>query len=469
MNHLEVFEDRLKQHLYFDPTEDQAKAIKAFARFTYAPNSQVGLILKGYAGTGKTSLVGALVKTLHDFKMKSVLLAPTGRAAKVLSLHSKKEAMTIHKKIYFQSQAEGQFSYVLGNNLHTNTLFIVDEASMIASESLNNSFSQNHRDLLEDLLRYVYNGKNCKVLFIGDNAQLPPVGSPYSPALEKQFLEGAYSIPFGMLQLKQVVRQEEGSGILLNATQLRVDMLQENYDISIEGNTEDAIKIDGYTLQDELESSISRYGIENCMVICRSNKRANLFNQQIRHRVLYHEDEICAGDLMMVLKNNYHWIDPNSSKMGFIANGDALEILRIQKIQDLYGFTFADVTVRMIDYDNEPEFECKLLLDTIMENGPSLGYERQNELFRSIEMDYMDIKNKKKRAALVMKSPYYNALQVKFSYAVTCHKAQGGQWPIVFIDQGFLPPDGIDHEYLRWLYTAITRAKEKVYFLNFSF
>ncbi|MFT7157802.1 MAG: exodeoxyribonuclease-5, partial [Parvicella sp.] len=297
-------------------------------------------------------------------------------------------------------------------------------------------------------------------------AQLPPVGSPYSPALEKEFLEGGYGIPFGVIQLKQVVRQSHDSGILLNATQLRIQMLEEDYEIKIIDNNEDAKRVDGYTLQDDLEHEISRNGIENCIVICRSNKNSNLYNQQIRHRILYHEEQINTGDLMMVLKNNYHWIDP-TSRMSFIANGDTIELMRIRKIHELYGFTFADVTVRMVDFPGEPEFDCKIILDAIMTNSASLTWEQQNQLFKSIEMDYSDIGNKKKRAAMVMKSPYYNALQVKFSYSVTCHKAQGGQWPIVFIDQGFLPPDGINHEYLRWLYTAITRASEKVYFVNF--
>lgn len=460
------FEKALLNHLGFEPTVDQSKAANALSRFVYSLNSQVGLILKGYAGTGKTSLIGALVKTLDQNKMKSVLLAPTGRAAKVLSGHSGKEAMTIHKKIYFQQRIKGKLVYNLGKNLHKNTLFIVDEASMIATENGLGEFTDS-RDLLDDLFRYVYNGFNCKVLFIGDNAQLPPVGSSFSPALDKQYLEGAYGIPFGSIQLKTVVRQGENSGILYNATKLRVQMLQEDFNLQLESNSSDAIAIDGYTLQEELESSISREGEENVIVICRSNKRANLFNQNIRHRILSHDDEVTTGDLMMVLKNNYFWIDPNS-KIGFIANGDTIEIQRIVRFEQIYGFRFADVTARLVDFPNEPEFDCKIMLDAIMSNNAAISWEEQNALFGAIEEDYMDIKDKRKRISKIMKSPYFNALQVKFAYSVTCHKSQGGQWPIVFIDQGFLPPEGIDYEYLRWLYTAITRARDKVYFVNFN-
>ena len=459
------FEAQLNHHLGFPPTEDQARAINALARFTYSPNSQVGFILRGYAGTGKTSLVGALVKSLADFQMKCVLLAPTGRAAKVLALHSNRDAMTIHKKIYFRDPMGGDNAYSMGKNLHKNTLFIVDEASMIASGTLTTNFEQ--RDLLDDLMSYVYNGYNCKVMFIGDTAQLPPVGSPYSPALEKQFLEGAYGIPFGMIQLRNVVRQAEGSGILLNATQLRINLFEEDFNVKLNANNSDAIWIDGYTLQDELETSISRHGIENVIVICRSNKNSNLFNQQIRHRILYHEEEVSTGDLMMVLKNNYHWISP-TSKMAFIANGDTVEIMRIVRFEELYGFHFADVSLRFVDSPDEPEFECKILLDAIMTNSASLPWEKQNELYEAIELDYQHISSKKKRASLILKTSHYNALQVKFAYSVTCHKAQGGQWPVVFIDQGFLPPEGLNQEYMRWLYTAITRASEKLYFVNFS-
>ncbi len=464
---IKKFENKLQDHLGFSPTKDQGKAINGLARFVYAANSQVGFILRGYAGTGKTSLIGALVKTLTDFKMKSVLLAPTGRAAKVLSLHSKQAAMTIHKKIYFQNPSGGHHSYTLGKNLHTNTIFIVDEASMIASDYVGASTEIESRDLLEDLIRYTYNGKNCKILFIGDTAQLPPVGSPYSPALEKEFLDRRYYIPFGMMQLRDVVRQSEDSGILYNATKLRVLMLQEDYEIQLHTNTEDAIRVDGYTLQDDLEDAISKYGIENSIVICRSNKRANLFNQQIRHRILYHEDQINTGDLMMVLKNNYFWTEAMTD-ISFIANGDTIELMRITNIHDMYGFTFADVIMRLVDFPGVNEVDCKIMLDTIMTNSPALSKTQQNQLFKTIEMDYSDIRNQKKRASLVLKNPYYNALQVKFAYSVTCHKAQGGQWPVVFIDQGYLPPDGLNKEYLRWLYTALTRATEKVYFVNFS-
>jgi exodeoxyribonuclease-5 len=470
------FEYVLREYLGFAPTDDQEKAINALARFVYSPNSKVGFILKGYAGTGKTSLIGSLVKTLDKFGMRSVLLAPTGRAAKVLSNFSQKDALTIHKKIYFQNKKEGQMQFTLGKNTHKNTIFIVDEASMIAAESFIDKDGVESRDLLEDLLRYVYFGDNCRLIFIGDGAQLPPVGSAQSPALDKNYLEQGYDIPFGVVELKQVVRQRDESGILYNATHMRVQMLtdmgKKQATIQLFPNGRDVQAITGETLQDDLDYAISNFGIENTLVICRSNKRANLFNQQIRHRILYNDSQINAGDLIMVVKNNYHWIPPktdiNDKGMTFIANGDIAEIMRINRTEELYGFTFADVTIRFIDYPTEPELECKIILDAIMAESASLPMERMNQLFKSIELDYMDEPNRGKRVQKIMKSPHYQALQVKFAYSVTCHKSQGGQWPVVFIDQGYLTDEMVNLEYQRWLYTALTRATERVYLVNFN-
>lgn len=467
LNKTKNIESILTEELGYNPTSDQLKAIKLLERFILEPNSQEGFILQGYAGTGKTSLIGALVKSLVKIKMKSVLLAPTGRAAKVLASYSKKEAFTIHKKIYFQEEFGGATQFVLGKNLHTNTLFIVDEASMVNSDAgIDQGFGK--RDLLSDLISYVYNGKNCQLIFVGDYAQLPPVGLAVSPALNADFLEHNYYIPFLSVELKEVVRQEKESGILFNATQFRRQIEKDKgYDLTINPDFPDTHRITGMELQDELESCVGKYGIEGTMVVCRSNKRANLFNQQIRNRILWFEDELCAGDLLMIVKNNYFWID-EKSKMGFIANGDIVEILRVNRYEELYGFRFADVSLRFVDNSTEPEFDCKILMETIDVEGPNLPRNRMKELFHSIEEDFMDVKSRHKRIDLIMKTPHMNALQVKFAYAVTCHKAQGGQWPAVFIDQGYLTDEMLDKEYMRWLYTAVTRATDKLYFVNFN-
>lgn len=457
-----------ERELVYPPTKDQKKAIKKLCEFVLNPNSQEGFVLQGYAGTGKTSLMGALVKALESVKLKSVLIAPTGRAAKVMSAYAYKEALTIHKKIYFLEDFDGAMRFTLGKNLHTNTVFIVDEASMVSSDAgiSNGIFEQ--RNLLTDLFRYVYNGKNCKLIFVGDYAQLPPVGLAISPALDPVYLEDRFHVPFILSELKEVVRQEKESGILLNATNLRMQIEKEdNYELKINPDFPDTFRISGMELQDELESCVSKYGIEGTMVICRSNKRANLFNQQVRNRVLWMEDELTSGDLMMVVKNNYHWLDANS-KMGFIANGDIVKILRVNRYQELYGFRFADVTIRFLDAKEESELDCKILLETIDVEAPNLPRQRMKDLFFAIEEDFMDVRNRKKRYDLIMKSPHMNALQVKFSYAVTCHKSQGGQWPAVFIDQGYLIEEMLDKEYMRWLYTAVTRATDKLYFVNFN-
>ena len=457
-----------ERELVYKPTKDQEKAIKKLSKFVLNPNSQEGFVLQGYAGTGKTSLMGSLVKALVTVKLKSVLIAPAGRAAKVMSAYANKEALTIHKKIYFQEDFDGAMRFTLGKNLHTNTVFIVDEASMVSSDAgiSNGIFEQ--RNLLTDLFRYVYNGKNCKLIFVGDYAQLPPVGLAISPALDSVYLEDRFHVPFILSELKEVVRQEKESGILLNATNLRKQIEKaDNYQLKINPDFPDTFRISGMELQDELESCVSKYGIEGTMVICRSNKRANLFNQQVRNRVLWMEDELTPGDLMMVVKNNYHWLDANS-KMGFIANGDIIKILRVNRYEELYGFRFADVTIQFLDAKDETELDCKILLETIAVEGPNLPRRRMKDLFFAIEEDFMDVRSRKKRYELIMKSPHMNALQVKFSYAVTCHKSQGGQWPAVFIDQGYLTEEMLDKEYMRWLYTAVTRATDKLYFVNFN-
>jgi len=425
--------------------------------------------LKGFAGTGKTTLVGDIVSNLWKTTMKAVLLAPTGRAAKVMSNYSKSQAFTIHRKIYFpKKESGGGIKFVLAPNKHRDTIFIVDEASMIPDAPSDSKLFGNG-SLLDDLLMYVYSGHNCKLILIGDTAQLPPVHLQISPALDSEKLAYNYNKEVITLELDEVVRQAENSGILLNATNLR-QQLQSGYldDFKFDVNPfKDIIRlIDGYDIQEAIDNSYRENGKEETVLIVRSNKRANLYNENIRNRILYLENELAPGDYMMVVKNNYFWLKPNS-EAGFIANGDIIEILEIFSIKELYGFKFAEVKVKMVDYPNQRPFETVLLLDTIRADTPSLSYEEGNRLYQEVQNDYAHEKSKYKRFLGVKNNKYFNALQVKFSYAITCHKSQGGQWNSVFVEQPYLP-NGIDREYLRWLYTAVTRAKEKLYLIGFK-
>jgi exodeoxyribonuclease-5 len=455
--HIEFKTEFLKQ-FEFHPTSDQKAAITKISDFITNQNNFELLILKGYAGTGKTTVISKLIKTLNNFAIKNVSLAPTGRAAKVLSSYSNEKANTIHRKIYYQdSSIENGFQYTLARNLHKNTIFLVDEASMIST-------SNQERDLLNDLIEYVYSAEHCKLIFIGDVGQLPPIGMNESPALSEHFLKQAFSLDIILTELNEIVRQAKLSGILTLATQLR------NFSETppqLFYNNVDVFAITGMDLQEHLESAISHFSQEEVMVITRSNKRANLFNQQIRHRILWQEDDLNAGDVLMVGKNNYFWVQPDS-EIGFIANGEIIEILKIIRREDLYGFEFADVLVRFIDYPNVPEVEVKININAINFEGPSLTREIMGELFYAIAREEYPLeRNKKKRNKLVMTNPYFQALQVKFAYAVTCHKAQGGQWETIFIDTGYFVDDMWDEAYMRWLYTAVTRAKSKLFLVNF--
>lgn len=455
------FKTKFLEQFNFSPTSDQKNAIKKISDFVTNQNELEIFILKGFAGTGKTTLISKLIQTLPFFNIKSVSLAPTGRAAKVLSTYSKEKASTIHRKIYFQNTtADQSLFFNLGKNLHKNTLFLIDEASMIASHTS----SEHQRDVLSDLIEYVYSADNCKLIFIGDVGQLPPVGLESSPALDINYLKSSFSLDLVEVELKEIVRQEEQSGILTLATQLRtfnVEIPELFY------NQKDVFAISGLELQEELESAINYYGQEEVMVITRSNKRANLFNQQIRHRILWQEDELNAGDVLMVGKNNYFWVE-SDSEIGFIANGEIVEILKVIRREELYGFEFADVLVRFIDYPEIPEIELKININSIRFEGASLPREVMAELFYAIAREEYPLeRNKRKRNKLVMSNPYFQALQVKFAYAVTCHKSQGGQWDVIFIDQGYFVEEMWTAEYMRWLYTAVTRAKEKLYLVNF--
>ncbi len=460
----------LEEALQREPTRGQQQFLSAFSDFLTDRERFRVFILKGYAGTGKTTLMSAVVQVLPRIGLTPVLLAPTGRAAKVLAGMTRRRAFTIHKKIYGRRSRNGFSYFELMHNPQKNAVFIIDEASMISYDSGMASASLfEQRRLLEDLLRYIYRGQNCVALFVGDGAQLPPVGLADSPALDKNFIEENYRLAVNTVELKDVVRQEADSGILYNATQLRklLAAKKTNFPKLLTEGFEDVVRVNGAELQDELEQAFSQYGSEGVIFVTRSNKRANLFNQQVRQRIFWIENEINAADRLMVVKNNYYWLD-DKSEAGFIANGDMLEVQKIRQVTERYGFRFAEAELRLTDYPDAPALECKLLLDTLSVEGPNLPAEDLKRLFDAVSEDYAEEPDNRKRREKVMDDPWYNALQVKFAWSVTCHKAQGGQWPAVFIDQGYLTEEMLDAEYLRWLYTAFTRATEKVFLVNFN-
>ena len=457
-------------HFPHQPTDGQLSACEAMVEFLYDDDPMAAFVLSGYAGTGKTSLVSALIQSAPALRIKTLLLAPTGRAAKVLAGYSGQTAYTIHKKIYqTYMAADGMVRMGRGKNKHKYTLFIVDEASMIGVAD----GGMGQRSLLEDLVDYVVEGDHCRLMFIGDEAQLPPVGAAESPALDLAYLRAFSHLKVHHYRLTEVVRQQHLSGILYNATLLRQRLTElaegEQPDLplfDLEG-CDDIVRLSGADLEEVLNQEYGDDRLEQVAVITRSNKRANLFNQEIRNRVLYREEEVNAGDYLMVVKNNYYWLDADSD-MGFIANGDIIELLSVRNHQELYGFHFVDATLRFVDYPNAPHVDCKLLLETLHSESPSLTQEESRQLFETVAEDYADMPHKADRLKAIRQNPYYNALQVKFSYALTCHKTQGGQWETVIIDQGYLTDEMLDREYLRWLYTAVTRATQKVYLLNFE-
>ena len=461
------FHKELLNKFSYQPTTKQSKLFSLLVDFLFSKNEKSLFLLKGYAGTGKTTTISTLVSSLWKINQKSVLLAPTGRAAKVISVYSKKQAFTIHKKIYFpKKMPNGSVDFVLQNNKHTNTIFIVDEASMIPDRPQNGKLFENG-SLLDDLISYVYSGRNCKLILIGDTAQLPPVKLKLSPALEETRLEVDYNKMVHQIELDEVTRQHQNSGILANATLLRTQIENNSIYFEFDLNFPDIIRLeDGYDIEDSITGSYDNDGVEDTAIIVRSNKRANQYNQQIRSQIRGQENEISPGDYVMVVKNNYFWLK-ESSEAGFIANGDTCEVLRIHAIKELYGFKFAEVDIRMIDYPDQKPFETVLLLDTLTSETPSLTYEESNKLYEAVREDYTHEKSKYKQLLAVKKNVFFNALQVKFSYAITCHKSQGGQWKTIFIEQPYLP-EGLSKEYFRWLYTAITRAQEKLYLIGFK-
>lgn len=451
------------------PTVKQGEALNKLANFVLEGKKDEVFLLKGFAGTGKTTLVATLVSSLWKVRMSSVLMAPTGRAAKVMSVYSGNKAFTIHKKIYFpKKQSGGGIQFVLAPNKHRNTVFIVDEASMIPDAPADSKLFENG-SLLDDLMYYVHSGHNCKLILIGDTAQLPPVKLELSPALDENRLSLNYNKEVECLELDEVMRQSDDSGILHNATNLREQLQSEffeDFKFDLHKYTDIVRLIDGNEIQEAIDSSYSENGKEQTAIIVRSNKRANLYNQNIRERILFLDNEISVGDYMMVVKNNYFWLKPNS-EAGFIANGDIIEVLELFAIKELYGFKFAEVKVKMVDYPNQKPFETVLLLDTITAETPSLSYEDGNKLYQEVMKDYAHEKSKYRKFLGVKNNRFFNALQVKFSYAVTCHKSQGGQWDTVFVEQPYLP-NGVDKDYLRWLYTAVTRAERQLYLIGFK-
>ena len=463
-NHIK---DILFRHIQFEPTEGQREAVDSLAEMMCSPSNRQLMLLKGYAGTGKTSVISAFARTLNDFKIRSLLMAPTGRAAKVLSAYSGEQAFTIHKKIYRQkSSADGFGSFTLNFNTHNNTFFIVDEASMISRYSMDGSIFGTG-NLLDDLFKFVYNDRNCRLILIGDTAQLPPVGQEESPALDRRMLEG-YGLEVFECELNEVVRQSQESGILHNATIVRELITRHQTGLpSLETECfSDTERISGGDFIETITEAYDKYGIDETIVVCRSNKQANRYNQGIRSRILYRDEELTSDDYLMVVRNNYHWINDDEN-ISFIANGDVVRVVRIRKHIERYDFRFAEVDLCLPDY-NDYEFTAIIMLDALCSEAASITEEQNRRLYHSVAEDYAHITVKAQRYKAIKADPFFNALQVKFAYAVTCHKAQGGQWRCVFLDQGWIANDKLNVEYLRWLYTAITRATEKLYLVNFS-
>ena len=467
---------KILQQFGFPPTQEQAHALEVFAEFLTDRDPHAVMILRGSAGTGKTTLSGAIVRTLKEIRQKVILLAPTGRAAKVFSLNSGSPAYTIHRRIYREksfSGVEGQFN--LNDNLYTDTLFMVDEASMIANMGLG-GMSFGSGCLLDDLVHFVYQGRNDRLLLIGDKAQLPPVGEEESPALHAAMLEG-YGLKVYECDLNEVLRQSEESGILYNATMIRQmithDDITQLPKIHFAGYS-DIKPMPGAELIEALADSYHHVGLDDTIVVTRSNKRANIFNQGIRNMVLDREEELSQGDILMIVKNNYYWMEEerkSNNKLqsndipAFLANGDRAKVLKVRRRIDLYGFRFATLLLQFPDYGNY-ELEATVLLDTLTSEAPALTHEQQEQLFHQIEEDYQDIPLKADRMKAIRQDQFFNALQVKFAYAVTCHKAQGGQWAHVYVDQGYMTDDMLNPDYIHWLYTAFTRATEMLYLVN---
>lgn len=452
------------QELPFEPNEGQRELLQKLSRFLVSQEARKAFVLKGYAGTGKTSVISALVRAMERLKQPCVMLAPTGRAAKVIAAYSGRPAYTIHKKIYRQKKL-GENRFSLTDNLHKRTLFIVDEASMVNNQQqFDTPFGSGN--LLADLIQYVYRGDGCSLLLLGDTAQLPPVGQTDSPALNPDVLSG-YDLNVTEHLLTQVARQALDSGILKNATDIRQQLLDGKIELLPQFTTEgyaDIRHLPGEEFLETMEESYREAGMEETVILTRTNRRTNLYNQGVRARILWKEEQLSGGDRLMVCRNNYYWTEQYDN-LDFLANGDMLDVLRVRNEREMYGFHFADASLRAIDY--EFEIDATVWLDTLMAENPDQIYEMQRTLWQRIAEDYPEIRDKKELWKMIMQSPYYNALQVRYAYAVTCHKAQGGQWKRVFIDPGVVDDEHLGEEFYRWLYTALTRAQEQVYLIGF--
>lgn len=461
------FTEQIKENFPYKPTLEQEKSLNMLSEYYLEAQDKAILLLKGYAGTGKTSLMSAFVQTLLKMKQKVVLLAPTGRAAKVFATYAGQPAYTIHKKIYREQSFTGEGgSFVINDNLHKHTLFIIDEASMIANDaSSGNAFGTGY--LLDDLITYVYSGEGCRLIMLGDTAQLPPVGEVSSPALDADYLK-RYGMEVMEMEMTEVLRQEQASGILWNATQLRELIMRGQFNVLPKFRFKgfaDIRVISGDELIEAISDCYDHDGIEETIVICRSNKRANIYNNGIRGRILWREEELESGDMLMVTKNNYYWTE-KEPEMDFIANGDMARVVRVRGEREQYGFRFVEATLAFPDY-NEMEVEVMLLMDTLQSEAPSLSKAESEKLYTKVMEDYTDVSLKRERVKKLKSDPYFNALQVKYAYAVTCHKAQGGQWKNVFLDQAYVTEEYLTPNYFRWLYTAVTRATGTLYLVNY--
>ncbi|MFD0763360.1 ATP-dependent RecD-like DNA helicase [Mucilaginibacter lutimaris] len=460
--------DHIRRGFPHEPTSQQLELFARLDKFLSSEEQDDCFILKGYAGTGKTTVLGALVKALPNYNLKAVLLAPTGRAAKVITNYSGRKAFTIHKRIYRKKSALNvDESFMIADNMSTNTLFIIDEASMISDELTGN----NRETLLHDLVTYVYNDKNCKLMLVGDTAQLPPVGADDSPALDAKLMKADYGLNVHTYELTDVLRQQKESGILYNVTRVR-EIIRQGKEVMpqiVTKGYKDVYRMGSDMLEEGLNYAYSKYGYDSTLIICRSNKNANLYNRQIRGRILMREEELTGGDQLMVVKNNYFWLDgQEEGSTGFIANGDIARVKKVRRIEEMYGFRFADVQLEFIDYAEDPVLDCKILLDTLYSEAPALQSIDQKRFYLEAMKDYEHIPNKREKHNELKLNPYYNALQVKFAYAITCHKAQGGQWEAVFVDQGYLTDEMVNTDFLRWFYTACTRATNELYLVNFN-
>ena len=457
---------RLSGHFPHMPTGGQERLIEVFSKFIYSENPKCTLIVKGYAGTGKTTSIGAIVRTLIEIRRSFVMLAPTGRAAKVMAAYSGITAHTIHRCIYrAKNRVDGERGYTLAENRFKNAVFIVDEASMIGVDT----------GLLDDLMEYVFSGKGCRLVLVGDGAQLPPVGCVTSPALDLGYLKAGFDLTVAEVELTEVVRQELDSSILINAHSLRLCISRAKPGAKVRvpklnlDAGPDIIKLSGEDLQETIETLHSKYGEDGVVIITRSNKRAVLFNQQIRKRILWQEDDINIGDRLMVVKNNYYWLrEYDEIDDELIANGDIVEVVRIADRFERYGYEFAEVDVVLVDLENSPHLSLTVMTTILNDNKPSLTMAENKELYKKIADDYMDLGSKSKIHSAVIRDQCYQSLQVKYAYSLTCHKAQGGQWPAIILDQGYLTEEMMDREWIRWLYTGFTRAVKELYLLNFN-